>query len=145
MQEIPRPEYPQPQFQRELWMNLNGEWQFEFDDPDVGLEQHWECGQKEFSRRILVPFCFESSMSGIGDQQFHTPIWYRRSFALDEPWNGKRVLLRFGAVDYRAAVWVNGRMAGNHEGGHTPFSMDITRLVHPGENWITVRVEDPPD
>ena len=145
MQEIPRPEYPQPQFQRELWMNLNGEWQFEFDDPDVGLDQHWECGQKDFTRRILVPFCFESPMSGIGDQQFHTPIWYRRPFILDERWNGKRVLLRFGAVDYRATVWINGRMGGDHEGGHTPFAMDVSRFLHPGENWITVRVEDPPD
>src|SRR5579884_3507956 len=96
---IPRPEYPQPQFQREDWLNLNGYWEFEFDDENVGLEQDWANGGKAFSRMILVPFCFESPKSGIGDDSFHPYVWYRRRFLLPGDWDGRRILLHFGAVD----------------------------------------------
>ena len=109
---VPRPEYPQPQFQREEWQNLNGYWEFEFDDDNVGLEENWANGGHDFSRMILVPFCFESSKSGIGDTAFHPVAWYRRRFLLRDEWEGRRVLLNFGAVDYRATVWVNGRQCG---------------------------------
>ena len=141
---LPRPEYPQPQFQREEWMNLNGPWEFEFDDDNVGLEEFWAFGAKDFSRTITVPFCFESPKSGIGDGGFHPYVWYRRVFLLPDEWVGRRALLNFGAVDYRATVWVNGKLCGEHEGGHTPFKFDITNFVTPGPNHITVRVEDPP-
>ncbi len=141
---IPRPEHPQPQFQRESWLNLNGTWEFEFDDADAGLGENWAAGGRKFSRTILVPFCFESRMSGIGDTSFHPVVWYRRSFEVPSGWQGKRVLLHFGAVDYRAKVWVNGRMAGEHEGGHVPFRFDITPLLQPAANIVTLRVEDPP-
>jgi beta-galactosidase/beta-glucuronidase len=143
-QEIPRPEYPQPQFQRELWMNLNGAWEFEYDDQNAGLDEHWADGKRRFSRTILVPFCPESKRSGIGDTSFHPWVWYRRSFTIPREWKGLRVLLHFGAVDYRAMVWVNGRVAGQHEGGHTPFRFDITNLLNAGANTVTVRAEDPP-
>ncbi len=143
-QPIPRPEYPQPQFQREPWINLNGPWDFEFDDGNRGLAEDWAAGGKNFSLRITVPFCFESARSGIGDTSFHPWVWYRRGIAIPDGWKGRRILLHFGAVDYRAMVWVNGRLAGRHEGGNTPFQFDITDLVKPGANAITVRAEDPP-
>ena len=143
-QPIPRPEFPQPQFQREHWLNLNGPWEFEFDDGNRGLAEDWAGANKSFSRHITVPFCFESARSGIGDTAFHPWVWYRRAITIPEDWKGRRVLLHFGAVDYRAIVWINGRLAGRHEGGNTPFQFDITRLLKPGSNTLAVRAEDPP-
>ncbi|HXG33789.1 MAG TPA: glycoside hydrolase family 2 TIM barrel-domain containing protein [Bryobacteraceae bacterium] len=143
-QTVPRPEYPQPQFQREQWMSLNGPWEFEFDDANVGLEENWAAGGRKFTRTIVVPFSFESKLSGIGDTSFHPWVWYRRSFTVPEAWKRKRVLLHFGAVDYRAMVWVNGRYVGGHTGGHVPFSFDITPHLQRGANTVTVRAEDPP-
>ncbi len=141
---IPRPEFPQPQFQRTDWLNLNGHWQFEFDDGNVGLAEDWAGTERRFGRAITVPYCFESRLSGIGDTSFHPWAWYRRTFAVPDGWRGRRVLLKFGAVDYRAMVWVNGRLAGGHEGGHTPFAFDVTDMLKAGENTVTVRAEDPP-
>jgi len=141
---VPRPEHPQPQFQREPWMNLNGTWEFEFDDANAGLKENWAGGGKKFSRTISVPFCFESPASGIGDPGFHPWIWYRRSFTVPDAWRGKRIWVRFQAVDYRAWVWVNGQYAGFHEGGSTPFGFDLTERLKPGANVLTVRAEDPP-
>jgi beta-galactosidase/beta-glucuronidase len=141
---VPRPEYPQPQFQRELWMTLNGPWEFEFDDSHAGVARNWAASNRKFSRNITVPFCFESKLSGIGDTSFHSEVWYRKAFTLSPAWKGKHVLLKFGAVDYRAWVWLNGRSLGFHEGGNVPFSFDVTPLLNAGPNTITVRVEDPP-
>jgi beta-galactosidase/beta-glucuronidase len=143
-QKVPRPEYPRPQFQRDAWLTLNGPWEFEFDDGNAGLEQGWAAGKKKFGRTITVPFCFESRASGIADRTFHPWIWYRRTVVIPPEWKGRRVLLNFGAVDYRAQVWVNGQLAGSHEGGNVPFSFDVTPLLAPAENVITVRAEDPP-
>ena len=143
-QEMPRSEYPQPQFQREAWLNLNGPWEFEFDDQNAGLEENWAGAARKFRRNITVPFCFESARSGIGDTSFHAWVWYRRTVTLPDDWKGRRGLLHFGAVDYHAMVWVNGQFAGEHTGGHTPFRFDITPLAKPGPNVITVRAEDPP-
>lgn len=142
--ENPRPEYPQPQFQRESWLNLNGSWEFEFDDSNVGLEEGWATSGKRFSRTILVPFCFESKRSGIGDTSFHPYVWYRRTVSIPSEWKGKRVLLHFGAVDYHAMVWLNGRYLGSHEGGNTPFRFDLTPHLTSGSNVLVVRAEDPP-
>ncbi len=83
-QDIPRPEFPQPQFERKLWVNLNGEWEFEFDNDDVGLDKDWSSGKQKLSRKIIVPFCPESEMSGIADTSFHEVVWYRRAFALSD-------------------------------------------------------------
>lgn len=143
-QPVPRPEHPQPQFQRQQWLNLNGTWEFEFDDADAGLKENWAAGERKFSRNIIVPFCFESPASGIGDPSFHPWVWYRRRFSIPEAWRGKRVWLRFGAVDYRAMVWVNGHYLGGHEGGSAPFAFDITERLKAGTNVLTVRAEDPP-
>lgn len=142
--EIPRPEIPNPQFSRPAWASLNGPWEFDFDDADIGIKEDWAAGTRKFSRTITVPFCFESKMSGIGDTLFHPVVWYRRQFTVDKSWAGKNILLHFGAVDYQARVWVNGRFAGEHEGGNTPFRFDITPYLKTGANTITLRAWDPP-
>jgi beta-galactosidase/beta-glucuronidase len=141
---IPRPEYPRPQFVRQRWLNLNGYWGFCFDDRNVGLEERWFSGDAEFRQQILVPFSFESKRSGIGDRSFHSCVWYRREFTVPPDWSGQRILLHFGAVDYRATVWVNGTVVAMHEGGHTPFHCDITGALRDKGNIVVVRAEDPP-
>lgn len=143
-QDVPRPEYPQPQFQRENWQTLNGRWEFEFDDNNVGIGEQWYSGARKFSRSIVVPFSFETKKSGIGDTSFHPYIWYRRAINVPKAWSGQRLLLHFGAVDYRAKVWLNGRSVGEHEGGNVPFSFDVTPQLQAGANSIVVRAEDPP-
>ena len=126
------------------WTDLNGRWQFAYDDADVGMDLRWYDRDDVFDRVITVPFPPESSASGIGDRDFHPVVWYRRCFSVSLP-PGERLLLHFGAVDYRASVWVNGGLVAVHEGGHTPFSADVTAvLADGGENQLTVRAEDPP-
>lgn len=126
---IPRPEYPRPQFVRERWMNLNGQWQFSFDEP-------------VFDREITVPFAYQTKLSGIGSAEHHDVVWYKRRFTLPEDWAGQTVLLHFGAVDYSSRVWVNGCRVGGHTGGQVGFSLDVTGALHPGKNEVTVRAED---
>jgi beta-galactosidase/beta-glucuronidase len=152
MTSVPRPEYPRPQFRRASWINLNGEWHFAFDDDDSGQAERWQNAAPEdlgsetspFDRNIIVPFCFQSELSGIGEAAFHDVVWYARTFKY-APADEGRLLLHFGAVDYRAAVWVNGVQVASHEGGHTPFSADVTdELAGEGRaNVLVVRAEDP--
>ena len=144
---IPRPEYPRPQFVREgNWINLNGEWDFSFDDADIGLKERWykKENSKNFDRKIMVPFCFQSKLSGIEDNSFHDIIWYRRVFDIPKKFNDKKVLLHFGAVDYRCLIYLNGECVGSHEGGFVGFSLNITKFLE-GSNVLVVRVEDPSD
>jgi beta-galactosidase/beta-glucuronidase len=141
---VPRSEYPEPQFVRSSWMTLNGEWDFAFDDQNQGLAQHWNTSPLPNPRKIVVPYCFESRLSGIRDTSFHPVFWYRRRFEVPRTWAGKHVLLHFGAVDYRASVWLNGHFLGTHEGGGVPFSFDITEATNQRGNQMTLRVEDPP-
>jgi beta-galactosidase/beta-glucuronidase len=141
--EMPRPEHPRPDFMRADWQSLNGSWEFEFDDSNRGSAERWHSGNKKFSRKILVPYCFQSKLSGIGDPSFHDVVWYRRSLQLPEGWRGRRVLLHFGAVDYEARIWVNGDFAGSHRGGHSSFSLDITDQLKPESNILVLRVWDP--
>ena len=140
---VPRAEHPRPDFMRAEWRTLNGPWEFEFDDQNRGLIERWFRRDQPFTRRIVVPFAFQSRMSGIGDPTFHDIVWYRRTVDVPAAWKGQRVLLHFGAVDYQATVWVNGEQAASHRGGHTPFSADITDWLKPSGNVVTVRVEDP--
>ncbi|MFC4596663.1 glycoside hydrolase family 2 protein [Cohnella hongkongensis] len=143
MKAIPRQEHPRPQFERADWMNLNGEWEFEFDDGRVGDREQWHAGEKELSRRIQVPFAFQSKLSGIGDPDFHDTVWYRTRFDVPASFSGKRTILHFGAVDYEASVWVNGTLTAKHEGGHTPFSADITDILNrSGANTLVVKAVD---
>jgi beta-galactosidase/beta-glucuronidase len=96
-----------------------------------------------FDRRITVPFCYQSRLSGIGDTSFHDVVWYARAFGGPAGVEEGRLLLHFGAVDYRATVWVNGAQVASHEGGHTPFCADVTDVLRREENVIVVRAEDP--
>ena len=141
--DIPRPEHPRPDMVRADWQSLNGPWEFEFDDADKGHAERWQAGSRKFSKKILVPYCFQSKLSGIGDPAFHDVVWYRRSLQIPESWRSKRIQLHFGAVDYEARVWVNGDFAGSHRGGHVSFSLDITDLLKSGGNTIVLRVSDP--
>lgn len=141
---LPRAEFPQPQFERADWVNLNGTWRFAFDDGDAGIREGWYREAKAFDKQIVVPFAFESPKSGIGDPAFHPVVWYRREVTIPSGWKGRRVLLKFGAVDYRATVWVNGQKVGDHEGGGTPFGFDVTDLLRDGANAVVVRADDPP-
>jgi beta-galactosidase/beta-glucuronidase len=138
---LPRSEYPRPQFERSAWLNLNGEWEFDFDDAGIGDSERWYAGHS-FSRTITVPFAFQSKLSGIGDPSFHDTVWYRKEISIPGEFAGKRVILRFGAVDYEATVWVNGRFAVRHEGGHTPFSVDITDYIDNTTAVIVVKAQD---
>lgn len=140
----PRSEHPNPQFERSSWSTLNGIWEFRFDDADEGLRQRWASSAEPLGTHILAPFCFESTASGIGDHGMHRVCWYRRNFHVPDEWKDRRILLHFGAVDYRARVWINGVFAGGHEGGQTPFSIDITDQLNDTEQVVTVRAEDPP-
>jgi hypothetical protein len=137
--------YPRPQLVRQAWTDLGGQWDFGTDDADLGLGAGWETGDGPFSQVITVPYPPESPLSGVGDRGFHPVIWYRREFPAPARAAGERVLLHFGAVDYLAQVWVNGQLAGRHEGGHTPFSFDITDLLGRAEPAVVVvRAEDDP-
>lgn len=137
----PRPEYPRPHFRRDVWLNLNGPWDFRFDEYDLGEKEVWYLGKKDFDKRILVPFPFQSKLSGIHDESFHDIAWYRREFSIPESWNGKRILLHFGAVDYETKVWLNRRLLGSNMGGYVPFSFDITDYLR-GRNLLVLRVFD---
>lgn len=142
--QVPRPEFPQPQWEREAWISLNGDWKFRFDTEDAGLRAGWFQAAQNWEQTIKVPYAWETPLSGIGVTEFRERAWYQRSFAVPAEWLQRRTLLRFGAVDYRAEVWVNGTLAGSHEGGQVPFALDITGLVRAGDNLVTVRVTDPP-
>ncbi|RAP74514.1 glycoside hydrolase family 2 protein [Paenibacillus montanisoli] len=142
MSTIFRTDYPRPQFVRQQWESLNGEWEFEFDDDRIGSKEQWHKGQNELARRIQVPFAFQSKLSGIADNDFHDCVWYRKRFRVTDAFAGKRTILHFGAVDYEATVWVNGQFAVRHEGGHTPFHADITDCLQAGDNWIVVQATD---
>lgn len=126
---IPRPEYPRPQFVRSSWMNLNGEWDFSFDTDS-------------YDQKIIVPFAYQTERSGINDQDFHTIVWYRKTFDLPDEMADKRILLHFGAVDYSCEVWVNGEHMCSHEGGHVNFQIEITNVVRQKNNEIKLKVTD---
>jgi beta-galactosidase/beta-glucuronidase len=142
--EIPRTEYPRPQFVRDRWINLNGEWEFAFDDNDEGLKLGWQDG-RELPLRITVPFAYQTRLSGINDKSIHECVWYARAFEVPSDWRIGDLLLNFGAVDYAASVWVNGQEVGHNRGGHVPFQFDIAPYTRAGLNRLTVRVEDKQD
>ncbi len=138
---IPRSEHPDPQFQRKDWLNLNGEWDFEFDFGNSGLRAG-VLEKDEWSRKINVPFCPESKLSGIEYTDFIAAVWYRKSVTVTEAQLEGRVLIHFGAVDYETYLYVNGEEAGYHKGGYTSFTFDITEFLTSGENVIAVNAMD---
>ena len=137
--------HPRPDFFREHWQSLDGDWEFAFDDEDRGLHERWETAKRPYPMTIRVPFVYQSSKSGIGDNAYHPILWYRRRFTLREALRGGRVLLRFGAVDESCRVYVNGAMVSVHSGGYTPFAVDITPYLLPEENEVALRVADSRD
>lgn len=133
--------HPRPQLRRSGWISLNGPWEFALD-PEGRLLRPAEVS---FTHTILVPYAPETRLSGIGETGLFRACWYRRSFPPPPLRHGERLLLHFGAVDFSATVWVNSARAGGHEGGYTPFSLDITDFVHhSGPQVIVVRAEDDP-
>ena len=130
--DIPRPEYPRPQFERAEWVNLNGTWNYEFDFSNSGKNRQLTTA-KQLGNTITVPFCPESKLSGVNYTDFIEQMWYQRSISIPENWKGKKILLNFGAVDYHAEIYIDGNYLGNHDGGSSSFSLDITRMaVQPG-------------
>ncbi|HHU03875.1 MAG TPA: glycoside hydrolase family 2 [Fastidiosipila sp.] len=125
-----RGEYPRPNFVREKWLSLNGEWKFSFNS-DI------------FDHKIYVPFCYQCELSGINNQEFHKTVWYRREFNVPTCMDDELIYLHFGAVDYKSKVWVNGILVREHTGGQTGFSVDITNAVHRDKtNVVVVRADD---
>lgn len=137
-----RPEHPKPQFQRDKWMNLNGEWKFAFDFGASGDQKGWQDDPSALDMTIQVPFCPESKLSGIGYTDFIPAVWYSREFAIPTDWRGDRVFLHFGAVDYDCRAWVNGTLVGRHYGGQVSFSFEITQALREGPNTLTVCAVD---
>ena len=133
-----RTEYPRPELVREPFLNLNGSWDFAFDYNKAGKEQNWQLLPEIFNHKIEVPFCPESKLSGLAHTNFINACWYHRTFCVPDAWKGQRVLLHFEAVYYLAEVFVNGRSVGTHQGGHTPFTFDITDCLTDGENRLVV-------
>lgn len=135
---IPRPEHPKPQFQRDTWLNLNGEWNFAFDFDVIGVEEGWAKDPSGFDKKITVPFCPESKLSGIQYTGFIPAVWYHRTFTIPDNWDGMRIFLHFGAVDYDCRAWMNGSNVGRHYGGSSSFCFEITEALKAGENDLVV-------
>ena len=132
-------QYPRPMMKRSEWKNLNGEW-------DYAILPKGAASPSSFDGKILVPFAVESVLSGVGRTVGDkNELWYSRLFTVPAEWEGRRVRLNFGGVDWKADVWVNGVQVGGHQGAYSPFSMDITDALAKGDNTLTVRVFDPTD
>ncbi|MFC7431341.1 MULTISPECIES: sugar-binding domain-containing protein [unclassified Agrococcus] len=143
-------QYPRPQLHRAGWASLDGAWGFQLDDLDAGRRERWFEPARTFAATIAVPYPPESPRSGIADTGHHRVLWYRRTVTPDDlrraGWHGTgSALLHLGAVDYRAEVWADGMLLGTHEGGHTPFTLDVTAAASTGAPFdVVVRVEDDP-
>ncbi|MHC4673184.1 MAG: glycoside hydrolase family 2 protein, partial [Planctomycetota bacterium] len=143
---IPWPEHPRPNFQRPGWVNLNGEWQFDFDPNNRGLSEEWFVpGRHRFTGKIVVPFGWESRLSGIGNTEYRGAAWYSRNIKMpeDQPYKKGDTWLVVGACDWEARVWINGQPAGEHVGGYTPFDINLSKFAKPGEQInITIQAVD---
>ena len=133
------PEYPRPQMERPDWLNLNGLWEY-------AIQPIGTACPTTFEGEILVPFAVESALSGVGRKvgEDHE-LWYKRKFEVPAVWRGKDILLHFGAVDWRADIFLNGMQIGAHEGGYVPFTLNITPFLQKGEQELIVKVWDPTD
>lgn len=142
MTSILRNEHPNPQFMRENWLCLNGMWGFKFDNKRKGIKEGLYREDIQFDSLINVPFCPQSKLSGVEHKDFIKGMWYNRKFTLEKENLDGRVIIHFGAVDYRATVYINGSEVCTHSGGYVSFSAEITDFVRQGENTVTVYVED---
>ena len=138
---IPRPEYPRPDFVRENWINLNGEWEFCIDRGSSGTDRKFY-EKPSFDEKILVPFCPESKLSGVEYTDFMNSVWYAKNVVLNAELLQGGVILHVGACDYHTAVYVNGKKVGTHTGGYTSFSFPIAAFLHEGENRIVIHAAD---
>ena len=141
---LPRSEYPRPQLVRKNWICLNGEWDFEIDNALNGTDKNF-IDRSVLNSKITVPFCPESILSGIGNTDFMSCVWYRRSLTVPVDWKNSdsRVIFHVGAADYHSIVFVNGKYIGEHKGGYTPFSFDITDSLRFDESdYVTICVND---
>ena len=138
---IPRSEHPRPDRMRKDWLCLNGKWGFETDNAKIGVfKNYYERASLE--GEITVPFCPESKLSGVQHTDFMNAVWYRRDFSVPAEWAGKRVIFHVDACDYKTTVYINGKKAGTHSGGYTPFAFDITDLLLENGNFVTIYAED---
>ncbi|HEY8189232.1 MAG TPA: sugar-binding domain-containing protein, partial [Micavibrio sp.] len=147
--EVDSENYPRPQFVRSRYQKLNGEWDFAFDDENRGLAENWQASTS-LDKKIIVPFPYQSKASGLDDKTIHETVWYKKNFTVPEDWketSSQDLILHFGAVDYECAVYINGQEACTNEGGHVPFSLNITPYLNEDgrENQITVRIVDKMD
>ncbi len=130
--DMPRPEYPRPQFERAEWINLNGTWSYTFDFSKSGAEKNFQ-NSEGFNDKITVPFCPESKLSGVKYTDFIEAMWYQRKLDIPAAWSGKRVILHFGAVDYQSTLYIDGKLVGMHYGGTSSFDYDITKYIVSGK------------
>ena len=134
--------HPNPIFSRNDWLDLNGDWQFDFDKENVGLEQKWQT-YDSLPMKIRVPYVYQSELSGIATKEFCNAVWYKTKIRLPDSFRDKRLILHFGAVDYEATVWINGQKVCEHKGGYTSFQADITSYVDwTSDNDLTLRAYD---
>ena len=139
--QIPLPEHPRPDFKRDQWQNLNGEWDFKFDPNNKGLSNSWFSGEKKFEDKIIVPFSWGSKLSGLPDKA--NIGWYSRDIKVSSKWKGKKIFITIGASDWETSLWIDGKFVGKHEGGYTPFSFELTPFLTYGKKHkIIVRVDD---
>jgi beta-galactosidase/beta-glucuronidase len=142
IQEVLNSSYPRQDFLRDKWLDLQGPWEFEFDDENLGEKQRWY-DERSFSRSINVPYVYQSELSGINMRERHDVVWYKRTFTCGGDFMGKSTIINFGAVDFYSKLWINGNYVGSHSGGYTPFKFDISRYVDVNkENTVVLRVED---
>ncbi|MDI9430614.1 MAG: glycoside hydrolase family 2 TIM barrel-domain containing protein [Planctomycetota bacterium] len=142
-QDIPLPEHPRPDFERPLWINLNGPWQFRFDKEDAGLAGNWASGKTEFPLSINVPFPWGSELSGVEDQA--DIAWYKRTIRVPADWKGSRVFVVVGACDWLTTGWLDGQKVGSFQGGYTPFEFELTdHIKWDRDQTLALRVDDTP-
>ncbi|HKG91239.1 MAG TPA: glycoside hydrolase family 2 TIM barrel-domain containing protein [Gemmatimonadaceae bacterium] len=140
---IPLPEHPRPDFHRAQWLNLNGRWRFRFDARDAGERAGWFRAPLASPRGIAVPFSWGAPLSGVPDSA--DIGWYERTIQLPAAWRGRRVYLVVGASDWKTSAWLDGVKLGEHQGGYTPFSLELTPLLRWGAaQRLTMRVDDSP-
>ncbi|MFK9092028.1 glycoside hydrolase family 2 protein [Bacillus salipaludis] len=137
---IPRKEYPRPQFERKEWLNLNGEWNFKFDRENKGEKEKWY-KESNFDKKIIVPFSYETKASGIGEEVFCPNVWYQKRITIPSEYEDKEIILHFQAADYITKLWVNGTFVGERKGGQIAFSFNITDYLD-GTNELNIVVKN---